>query len=254
MSELKEETIAALRAQRAAEAVRTAVDGALAELDAVPADAEKIRQKLVGDLDAVRQLDLAKVGTDFRDGEVERVANAAGAAAARLRASAQDAARVVVAWREAQPSTAGDVNERLLAEMQEQRAWARLRPQLDAGANVRSLIAAAEDAADVASLSALRAEFPAWASAADAPVPTRAVVSAIADAVLATAPKEQRAVLLVDRRLADGTTMADRALASLEAAVSAYGAFVDNPGPLDKAVRVADVRARATVQTSGVFR
>ena len=55
--------------------------------------------------------------------------------------------------------------ERLLQESEEQRAWARVRPLLEAGTDASELIARAGEAGDVATLRALRAELPAWREA-----------------------------------------------------------------------------------------
>ncbi len=240
---IMEDTIETLRARRSAEAVRTAVDAALATLEAVPADADAIRVQLARDLDATRQLDVAKLGTDRRDREIELVTSTAAEAAARLRTAAEGAAATVLGWRQEQPDTAGDSSAQLLAEMQEQRAWARMRAQLDAGTPARTLIEQARQAGDYRSLIALRAEFAAWAVASDAAVNVPAALAMAGDALLETAPKEQRALLLVDRGLAGGTAAAERALASLEAAVASYGSFQDGPAPLNKALRTLDVQA-----------
>jgi hypothetical protein len=57
----------------------------------------------------------------------------------------------------------GDTHDQLLAEMRQSRAWERARAQLDAGAALSEVI----ESADVDTLRALRAEYPAYLRAQD---------------------------------------------------------------------------------------
>jgi len=81
-------------------------------------------------------------------------------AAIKVRAEeAQESARRHIA-EVLRPST--DTAQRLLEESQDQRAWQRARALLEAGTDVNELIARAGKTGDVATLRALRSEFPSW--------------------------------------------------------------------------------------------
>lgn len=62
----------------------------------------------------------------------------------------------------------GDTTEQLLAETRQQRAWARLKPQLDAGVHWSQALDRATAARDGHALVALAAELPSWLQAATA--------------------------------------------------------------------------------------
>lgn len=57
---------------------------------------------------------------------------------------------------------AGDPTTQLLAETRQQRAWARIRPQLDAGRTLSDILAEVVAARDDAAVLALATEAPAW--------------------------------------------------------------------------------------------
>lgn len=73
-------------------------------------------------------------------------------------------------------SPQGDTTAQLLAETRQQRAWARIKPQLDAGVHWSTLLDQASAARDQHTLVALASELPAWLAAttagSDAPVDT----------------------------------------------------------------------------------
>lgn len=240
---MMEQVLERMRVERAAEATRTGVDDALVTLRGIPADADRVRDQFARDLEQVRQSDLEKKGTEWRDREVERIVDAVGGQVERLRGSAEAAVEAIHEWIASQ-DTAGDVNERLLAEMQEQRAWTRMRAQLDAGADVSTLIGEARQMGDVRALTALRAEWVAYVATVDRPTgPAGQVLDEVDDALAEVAPKKVRAVLRLSRDTRGAAELAERAVSSLEGRVSAYGAFRDNPEPLKKALRVMEIEA-----------
>ncbi len=81
------------------------------------------------------------------------------------RAALEDARRTLLdaAAELAQPS--GDATAQLLAETRQQRAWDRIRPQLDAGRGLSDILAEVVDAKDAAAVLALAVEAPAWVQA-----------------------------------------------------------------------------------------
>jgi hypothetical protein len=112
----------------------------------------------------------------------------------------------------ARHSAPGDTSEQLLAEMRLSRAWERARAQLDAGAALSEVI----ENADIDTLRALRAEYPAYLRAqdkrhgldrahSDRPDPTaalRAVDEALAPLLPGEAGKALTATLAAESALA----------------------------------------------------
>ncbi|MEU8490044.1 hypothetical protein [Pseudonocardia alni] len=244
---LMSEVLENMRAERAAEATRTRVDGAVTALHGVPAAAEQIVDRLVSELHRVRTADLEKLGTEWRDRENERALAEANAAADRLAEAAAGHIRTVAEFTTAQAGPV-DPNVALLAEIRQGKAWDRLRTQLDAGVDALTLIGRARDAADHDALTALRAEYSAYAVGAKRVVVDPAVVdNHLDEAVLATAPKDERARLRVERELASGAEGADRAVASMRRQVGTLGNFRQNGQALNMAVRMQYVRDNATV-------
>lgn len=244
---LMTEVLENMRAERAAEATRTRVDGAVTALHGVPAAAEQIVDRLVTELHRVRTADLEKLGTEWRDRENERALAEANEAADRLAEAAATSVRALVEHTRAK--TPEDVNAALLAETRQSKAWARHRAFLDGGADPLSLVAEARDAGDVNALLALRAEYPAYAASSARHIMDPAVVARYLDpAIEETAPKDERARLRVERELASGAEGADRAVASMRRQVGTLGNFRQNGQALDMAVRMQYVRDNATVE------
>lgn len=81
------------------------------------------------------------------------------------RATVNDARRTLLAAAAELSRPTGDTTAQLLAETRQQRAWARIRPQLDAGRGLRDILAEAVTARDDAAVLALAVEAPAWVQA-----------------------------------------------------------------------------------------
>ncbi|MEV4708875.1 hypothetical protein [Actinoplanes sp. NPDC049316] len=85
---------------------------------------------------------------------------------ATIRKDADDARDVLAAAAEELAQPQGDTNTQLLHETRTGRAWARVRPQLEAGRSHREILKEAADRRDHATLTALAAELPAYLEAA----------------------------------------------------------------------------------------
>ncbi|MBP2370685.1 hypothetical protein [Pseudonocardia parietis] len=248
-SNLMSQVLDSIAADRAAERVRTRVDGAVDTLRGAPAEAEQVVDRLVRELHRIRTADLERLGTDWRDQQVEKAVADATAAADRLEQSATDSVRAIAEWTRGQSGPV-DVNAALLSETRQTKAWNRQRAQLDAGVDALTLVQQAQAAGDHDAVLALRAEYGAYAAAAGQSrhVSDPAVVDRHLDeAVMATAPKGERGRLRVERDLATGAEGAELAVGSLRKQIDRY----TSPGSsraLDHAVRVQDVRANAGVE------
>jgi hypothetical protein len=102
----------------------------------------------------------------WKQAAIQRIKDETAAAiAARRQAVADARATLLAAARELSRPPSGDPAAQLLAETRQQRAWARILPQLTAGRPLRDILAEAVDAKDVAAVTALAAEAPAWVQA-----------------------------------------------------------------------------------------
>jgi hypothetical protein len=233
-------------AEQAEARSRTGADDALDVLAGIPVRAAEVRAQFARDLEAVRQLDLLVVGTEQRDQQIAEVTRRAATAVARLRGDGEVAVAEITDWMRANETTP-DPQEALLAEMREQRAWARLRPQLDAGAMVEALIREAREVRDVASLHALKAELPAYVAAStgrQGMISLGVVDQAVNDALLEVLPEPARGLLDVELMHAEFGPAAVQAVEQAERVVASYGIAEGSEGEraLNRELRLQDVR------------
>ena len=137
---------------------RTAALAALAWLQAMPERLQQIHRTHTGERDT---LQAAEHWTqEHRATLIEKSRQQARDDVAQLVDVAASHHRTIVDYLNA-PDTR-PATEQLLDEQRDTRAWARLRPLLDKGADVRELTAEAEQAGDLPALRALRDELPAY--------------------------------------------------------------------------------------------
>ncbi|BBG04599.1 MULTISPECIES: hypothetical protein [Pseudonocardia] len=135
-------------------------------LDGVPARLAEARETYLAALRKAYDVaaDVEEVGAEA----VRRAfTTAEGGARQALDAARADVERIVTAEREQQAAATDrrGTDERLLAELQESRAWSRVTAQLDGGRTLDEVLADAREAGDAATLRAIRAELPAHARA-----------------------------------------------------------------------------------------
>lgn len=150
-------------------------------------------------------------------------------------------------WLDSRPAAPTD--EAVLAELREQRAWARHRALLGAGVPAQELIDGARDAGDHHALAALRAELPAYARTSGNPAVGAGLdvhLAAVDDALGEVLPeaRDQRAAHRLRRDLAEAWPAAERAI---ESSAAQLGRLADDPdgAHLRWATRLGDVRENA---------
>ncbi|MDN5919510.1 MAG: hypothetical protein L0I76_31165, partial [Pseudonocardia sp.] len=236
-----------IRAERAGTAERNEPPDALGTVTGIPDRADQVRREYARALAAAAQIDVAKRGTDARDKAIEKARAAAEEGLAELRGEVDQSTAHAAKWIGEQ-GKGRDATEQLLAETRQGRAWARTAPLLDAGRDAVGLVAAARQAGDHDTLSAMRAELPSYAAARpesaerlralgdDVP----ALLGEIDQALAETLPDDRGERTALRTRLAmdDAAANAGSALDSTAKAVETYG---DRPDVLRHALRTLDV-------------
>lgn len=93
----------------------------------------------------------------FRDEQLGKLTERMQSEFTSLQSLVREARATVAAWR---PAAAASIEEQLLAEQREARAWARAERLLASGVSPLELIVQAKSGGDVETLKALRAELP----------------------------------------------------------------------------------------------
>lgn len=226
---------------------------ALGKVGEVPARVEALLGDYAKALRKAGEIDVTRRGTDARDKARADARQSLDDGLAELRGRVDSDAGYVGGWI-TQQGRDRDVTEQLLAETRQGRAWARTAPLLDQGRDVASLVDAAREAGDHHTLSALRAELPAYLDArggdpdamlaAGGPDELPGLLRRVDEALADTLPDDhgEATALRTRLRLDDATGSARD---TLDAADRTARAYADDPDVLDRALAVDEVETHA---------
>lgn len=238
-----------MNAERAGTAGPSSPPDVLGKITSVPGQCDKLTRDYALALAAADEIDVSRRGTDARDHARNTARQNLDQALAVLRADVPERARTLTEWADRQGRDR-DVTEQLLTETRQGRAWDRTRPLLDQGRPIGDLIRAATDAGDHVTLSALRAELPAYAEARrddqeafrsfGAPADLPAVLRQLDEGLAGTLPDDHNEATALRTRLAvgDAVDAAERSLTGAERAASTYA---DDPDRLRRALRRIEI-------------
>lgn len=138
--------------QRAWSTLTSGIDDALTAAKNIGAAIENLR-------------DDSRYADDYKTGLIEQQKATLTETLAKSRQDIDAARETLLTGARELSTPQGDATAQLLAETRQQRAWERIKPQLDAGRNWRKVLDDAVATRDGAALVALRQEMPAYAQA-----------------------------------------------------------------------------------------
>ncbi|MGP4097964.1 hypothetical protein [Nonomuraea sp. KM90] len=216
------------------------------DLYALPVKVTAVRNGLVTALGATSRD--ARYSIEHREKLAEKLREEATAQLDQIEREADRAVQDITTWLDKQPSAPGDPQRELLDEVKRQSAWSRAKALLDKGMDVQALIKDAAVSKDVATLTALRTEWPVYARTGTNrelhPRASAEILDGIERGLADALSGDQGAAARLRIRTDESREVLKRALSEARNHVQR---LTDNPtGELHRNERLADVEANST--------